>query len=188
MKDKIYFEEIFIKNYNKIKRHGSYKFNLTSPEANDIMSDIYINICSALSKEKERDLGTENRMMNYIYYSFSSYIKNSWKKNKKEIIIYDESKMVDQEINNKNVLEEQGKDIFFNEVFNYLNQLVEEKTIDHVHVSIYKYYLYHNKSVIQISNATKFSRYIVKQSIDLINNLLKDNVEIEKLKNKYLTL
>lgn len=184
-----YFIEVYEKQYLKIKSHGRFKYILSEEQAEEIMSQVYLSISNTFlnNKQKEYDLDTEKKMLNYIYFSFSSFIKQEYKKQAKvQLVSIDELNIDFEDDSTKNELEEIGKSLFFDETFKYLQTKIDNNEIKEIHVSIFKFYLYNKMTVIQISNATGMRRTLIEYSINKISNLLKEDETIKKLFNLYL--
>jgi hypothetical protein len=184
-----YFIEVYENNYSKIKSHGRFKYILSEEQAEEIMSQVYLSISNTFlnNKEKEYDLDTEKKMLNYIYFSFSSFIKQEYKKQAKvQLVSIDELNIDFEDDSTKNELEEIGKSLFFDETFKYLQTKIDNNEIKEIHVAIFKFYLYNKMTVIQISNATGMRRTLIEYSITKISNLLKEDETIKKLFNLYL--
>lgn len=184
-----YFIQVYENNYSKIKSHGRFKYILSEEQAEEIMSQVYLSISNTFLNNinKTYDLDTEKKMLNYIYFSFSSFIKQEYKKQAKvQLVSIDELNIDFEDDSTKNELEEIGKSLFFDEVFKYLQDKINNNDIKEIHVSIFKFYLYNKMTVIQISNATGMRRTLIEYSINKISNLLKEDVTIKKLFNLYL--
>jgi len=184
-----YFIEVYEKNYSKIKSHGRFKYILSEEQAEEIMSQVYLSISNTFLNNinKIYDLDTEKKMLNYIYFSFSSFIKQEYKKQAKvQLISIDELNIDFEDDSTKNEIEELGKSLFFDETFKYLQEKIDNNEIKEIHVSIFKFYLYNKMTVIQISNATGMRRTLIEYSINKISNLLKEDETIKKLYNLYL--
>jgi hypothetical protein len=184
-----YFIEVYEKQYSKIKSHGRFKYILSEEQAEEIMSQVYLSISNTFlnNKEKQYDLDTEKKMLNYIYFSFSSFIKQEYKKQGKiQLVSIDELNIDFEDDSTKNELEEIGKSLFFDEVFIYLQEKINNNEIKEIHVAIFKFYLYNKMTVIQISNATGMRRTLIEYSINKISNLLKEDLKIKQLFNLYL--
>jgi hypothetical protein len=185
-----YFIQVYEKQYSKIKSHGRFKYILSEEQAEEIMSQVYLSISNTFlnNKEKQYDLDTEKKMLNYIYFSFSSMIKSDYKKQSKvQLVSIDELNIDFEDDSTKNELEEIGKSLFFDEVFKYLQAKIDNQEIKEIHVSIFKFYLYNKMTVIQISNATSMRRTLIEYSINKISNLLKEDLKIKQLYLKYIT-
>ena len=185
-----YFIEVYEKQYSKIKSHGRFKYILSEEQAEEIMSQVYLSISNTFlnNKEKQYDLDTEKKMLNYIYFSFSSFIKQEYKKQAKvQLVSIDELNIDFEDDSTKNELEEIGKSLFFDEVFIYLQDKINNNEIKEIHVAIFKFYLYNKMTVIQISNATSMRRTLIEYSINKISNLLKEDLKIKQLYLKYIT-
>jgi hypothetical protein len=184
-----YFIQVYENNYSKIKSHGRFKYILSEEQAEEIMSQVYLSISNTFLNNinKTYDLDTEKKMLNYFYFSFSSFIKQEYKKQAKvQLVSIDELNIDFEDDSTKNELEEIGKSLFFDEVFKYLQDKINNNDIKEIHVSIFKFYLYNKMTVIQISNATGMRRTLIEYSINKISNLLKEDVTIKKLFNLYL--
>lgn len=184
-----YFIDVYEKQYSKIKSHGRFKYILSDEQAEEIMSQVYLSISNTFlnNKEKQYDLDTEKKMLNYIYFSFSSFIKQQYKKEcKVQLVSIDELNIDFEDDSTKNELEELGKSYFFDEVFIYLQDKINNNEIKEIHVAIFKFYLYNKMTVIQISNATSMRRTLIEYSINKISNLLKEDLKIKQLFNLYL--
>jgi hypothetical protein len=184
-----YFIEVYENNYSKIKSHGRFKYILSDEQAEEIMSQVYLSISNTFinNKEKQYDLDTEKKMLNYIYFSFSSMIKSDYKKQSKvQLVSIDELNIDFEDDSTKNEIEELGKSLFFDETFKYLQGKIDNNEIKEIHVSIFKFYLYNKMTVIQISNATGMRRTLIEYSINKISNLLKEDLKIKQLYNHYL--
>lgn len=183
-----YFSSVFEKNIKNIKKHGQFKFNLSNDDAEEITNQVYLQIANTFinNPNKNYDLNNEKKMLNYIYYSFASYCKSRTKTNRIETEDIEEHQDIDCEYSYKSELEEEGKSIFFDKVFEYLNKKVNDNEIKEIQLSIFKYYLYNKMTVIQISNQTGIKRNVIDYSIAKISNLLKEDETVKKLSNHYL--
>jgi len=184
-----YFIEVYEKNYSKIKSHGRFKYILSEEQAEEIMSQVYLSISNTFLNNinKTYDLDTEKKMLNYIYFSFSSFIKQEYKKQAKvQLVSIDELNIDFEDDSTKNEIEELGKSYFFDETFNYLQEKIDNQEIKEIHVAIFKFYLYNKFTIIQISNATGMRRTLIEYSINKISSLLKEDETIKKLYNLYL--
>lgn len=184
-----YFIDVYEKQYSKIKSHGRFKYILSDEQAEEIMSQVYLSISNTFlnNKEKQYDLDTEKKMLNYIYFSFSSFIKQQYKKESKvQLVSIDDLNIDFEDDSTKNELEELGKSYFFDEVFIYLQDKINNNEIKEIHVAIFKFYLYNKMTVIQISNATSMRRTLIEYSINKISNLLKEDLKIKQLFNHYI--
>jgi hypothetical protein len=183
-----YFSTVFEKNIKNIKKHGQFKFNLSNDDAEEITNQVYLQIANTFinNPNKNYDLNNEKKMLNYIYYSFASYCKSRNKTNRIETEDIEEHQNIDCEYSYKSELEEEGKSIFFDKVFEYLNKKVNQNEIKEIQLSIFKYYLYNKMTVIQISNQTGIKRNVIDYSIAKISNLLRDDETVQKLSNHYL--
>jgi hypothetical protein len=184
-----YFIEVYEKNYSKIKSHGRFKYILSEEQAEEIMSQVYLSISNAFinNKEKQYDLDTEKKILNYIYFSFSSMIKSDYKKQSKvQLVSIDDLNIDFEDDSSKNMIQELGKSYFFDETFKYLQGKIDNQEIKEIHVSIFKFYLYNKMTVIQISNATGMRRTLIEYSINKISNLLKEDLKIKQLFNHYI--
>lgn len=177
------FNETFIKHQQTIKNNGKYKYKLTSDESEEIMQNIYISISNTFHRNPDKYNMNEKEMLKYIYYSYSSHIKSCYRNNKIE---FEEYVNQDMEDDTKDAAIETGKDLFFQHVFEYLYSLSDKKYIRKMNIEIYKYYLYNNLTVIQISNRLNIKRFVVDYSIRRINWILRESSVIQKLKDKYL--
>jgi hypothetical protein len=184
-----YFIEVYENNYSKIKSHGRFKYILSDEQAEEIMSQVYLSISNTFlnNKEKQYDLDTEKKMLNYIYFSFSSFIKQEYKKQSKvQLVSIDDLNIDFEDDSSKNMIQELGKSYFFDETFKYLQGKIDNQEIKEIHVSIFKFYLYNKMTVIQISNATGMRRTLIEYSINKISNLLKEDLKIKQLFNHYI--
>ena len=183
-----YFSEVFTNNIKNIKKHGQFKFNLSNDDAEEITNQIYLQIANTFinNPNKHYDLNNEKKMLNYIYYSFASFCKSRTKTNKIETEDIEEHQNVDCEYTYKNELEEVGKSLFFDKIFEYLNKKVINGDIKEIQLLIFKYYLYNKLTIIQISNQTNIKRTVIEYSISKITNLLKEDETVKKLYNHYL--
>jgi hypothetical protein len=184
-----YFIEVYENNYSKIKSHGRFKYILSDEQAEEIMSQVYLSISNTFinNKEKQYDLDTEKKMLNYIYFSFSSMIKSDYKKQSKvQLVSIDDLNIDFEDDSSKNMIQELGKSYFFDETFKYLQGKIDNQEIKEIHVSIFKFYLYNKMTVIQISNATGMRRTLIEYSINKISNLLKEDLKIKQLFNHYI--
>jgi hypothetical protein len=183
-----YFSEVFTKNIKNIKKHGQFKFNLSNEDAEEITNQVYLQIANTFinNPNKNYDLNNEKKMLNYIYYSFAAYCKSRNKTNKIETEDIEENQDIDCEYSYKSELEEEGKSLFFDKIFEYLNKKVIDGDIKEIQLSIFKYYLYNKLTIIQISNQTGIKRNVIDYSITKISNLLKEDEIVKKLYNHYI--
>ncbi|CAB4154431.1 hypothetical protein UFOVP648_5 [uncultured Caudovirales phage] len=185
-----YFIEVYEKKYNEIKGHGRFKYILSNEQAEEILANIYLSISNTFinNVNKDYDLNTEKKMLNYIYFCFSSQVKQDYKKQQKvQMVSLDELDFEIEDDSTKTELEEVGKSLFFDEVFIFLQEKIDKNEIKEIHVAVFKYFLYNNMTVIQISNATGMRRTLIEYSITKISNLLKEHSKIKQLYLKYIT-
>lgn len=183
-----YFSTVFENNIKLIKKHGQYKFNLSNNDAEEITNQVYLQIANTFlnNKNKNYDLNTEKKMLNYIYYCFASYCKSRNKSKKIETEDIDLLYNQDWEYSYKSELEEEGKTYFFDEIFKYLNKKIIDGQLKEIQVSIFKYYLYHNYTVLQITQKTKIKKAIIDYSITKIINMLKSDNNVKKLYSHFI--
>jgi hypothetical protein len=185
-----YFIEVYEKKYNEIKGHGRFKYILSNEQAEEILANIYLSISNTFinNVNKDYDLNTEKKMLNYIYFCFSSQVKQDYKKQQKvQMVSLDELDFEIEDDSTKTELEEVGKSLFFDEVFIFLQEKIDKNEIKEIHVAVFKYFLYNNMTVIQISNATGMRRTLIEYSITKISTLLKEHSKIKQLYLKYIT-
>lgn len=185
--DKI--KEVFQKHYQDIIVHGSYKFTISREQSINILHDVYISIDKTITNnKKEHDFSTEKKILNYIYYCYSSRFHELYKKQerKKELdtIFHEKISADTDEVLEKTEIELQ-KEKILNYVFEYLNKEVQERTheikISDINIAIFKFYLYNNLSPLKIKEKINMSRWMIDYSIKSCIEIINESKEVTKL-------